>query len=45
MFGLTFDGSIQNVAIETLNLLVETKFVSISKMEWAQISTPLENHT
>jgi hypothetical protein len=45
MFGLTPNGSLQNVAIQTLNLLVEAKFVSMSKMEGVQISTPLENHT
>jgi hypothetical protein len=45
LFGLTPNGSIQNVAIETLNLLVEAEFVSMSKMEGVQISTPLDNHT
>jgi hypothetical protein len=45
MFGLTPNGSIQNVAIETPNMLVKIEFVSMSKMEGAQISTPFENHT
>jgi len=43
MFGLTPNGSIQNVAIETSNLLVEGEFVSMSKMEGVQISIPPEN--
>ncbi len=36
IFGLTPNGSIQNVAIETSNLLVEGEFVSMSKMEGVQ---------
>jgi hypothetical protein len=38
-------GQIQNVTIETFNLLMEGEFFSMFKMEGAQISTPPKNRT
>jgi len=35
-------GKIENMAIETLNFLMEGKFISIFQVEGAQISTPYE---
>jgi len=45
MFVPTPNGLIENVAIETSNLLVEGEFTSTSQVKGAQISTPLANNT
>jgi hypothetical protein len=45
MFVLAPNGSIENMAIETLNILMEGKFILIFQVEGAQISTPPMNNT
>jgi hypothetical protein len=39
MFIIAFDGSLENVAIETPNPLVEGKYISRFQVEGVQIST------